>query len=140
MAEYENTKVKGDLAEVEVFRYLKTHGYTVSIPFGENAPYDLVVESPAGKMYRLQVRWGSWRNDVLEISLRIVSKNYYRTINLDRIEAFVAWDGEHVYIIPKDQLAGLRAAIRLRRTPPKNNQKKGVRMASEYKNNIKLLP
>lgn len=136
---YENTKVKGDEGELEVLCYLKRRGYSVALPFGENAPYDLIVESPSGRLYRLQVRWASWTNGVLPLRLRIVSKNYSKTIDQDRIDIFALWDGKDAYFIPTAHTKGYRSNLHLRRTPPKNNQKKRIRMASDYRDALKFL-
>ena len=137
---YENTKAKGDAAELAVLCFLKNNGYAVSIPFGENAPYDMVVESPTHQLYRIQVRWATWKKNVLCLSLRMVSKNYCKTLDLSRIDAFVAWDGTETYIVPGKALRGYQSAFRLRKSPPKNGQKKRIHMAADYKGNLDHIP
>jgi len=137
--EYRNTKQKGDEAELSVLLGLKKQGFTVSIPFGENAPYDLIAESTTGKVHRIQIRWASWKDGVLHLSLRIVSKNYTRTLDRTRIDAFIVWDGQDAYVIPVSTTENCNNRISLRKTSPKNGQKKGVRLASSFKNGYSLL-
>jgi len=137
---YQNTKVKGDQAEMEVMVYLTRAGYRVSLPFGENCPYDLVVESPKGNLYRVQVRWATWRQGILAVRLRATSKNYSRPLELARIDAFGVFDGTSVYLVPTRDLAHCKAEFTLRAESPKNGQRAGVSMAADYKEAVSLLP
>ena len=137
---YANTKVKGDHAELEALAFLTRSGYQVSIPFGENCPYDLVAESATGVVYRVQVRWASWKEGVLPVRLRANSKNYCRTLNLDRIDVFLIYDGESFFLIPTDRLRHCKAVFSLKGERPKNGQKIGVSMAEDFKENLSLIP
>lgn len=128
---YANTKVQGDLAELQVLLLLKQAGYCVSIPFGENAPYDLVAEHPSGGIFRIQVRSSSWRQGVLTLSLRAVSKNYSRKLDLTRIDWFALWDGGRAYFIPVHAIS-TGAVFSLRRDAPRNHQVRRVRFSSAY--------
>ena len=49
-------KQKGDLAELKVACDLRRRGYLVLIPFGEAAPYDLVIDRN-GNLERVQVKY-----------------------------------------------------------------------------------
>jgi PD-(D/E)XK endonuclease len=49
-------KQKGDLAELKVACDLRRRGYLVLIPFGEEAPYDIVIDRD-GKLERIQVKY-----------------------------------------------------------------------------------
>ena len=137
---YDNTKVKGGCAEVEALRFFMGKGYTASLPFGENAPYDLVVESPAKRLYRIQVRWSTWRGNTLHVRLRVVSKNYSRTIDQSRVDAFVVWDGNDIFVIPSSETASYTSEMTLRREAPKNSQQKGIRLASLFKEAVHFVP
>lgn len=53
---------KGDLTEATVVTELLRREVPVSMPFGDNERYDLVVESPDGRMLRAQVKTG-WTRD-----------------------------------------------------------------------------
>lgn len=53
-----NTKQVGDTSEVLVLAELIRRGYSVSIPYGDNDPYDLIVD--ADELHRVQVKTG-WR-------------------------------------------------------------------------------
>lgn len=53
---------KGNLTEPTVLTELVRRGIAVSIPFGDNERYDVVVESPSGRMVRAQIKTG-WARD-----------------------------------------------------------------------------
>ena len=55
-----NTKDKGDETEAEIIRELISCGYSVSIPFGDNDKYDLVVDD-GSSLHRVQCKTG-WAN------------------------------------------------------------------------------
>jgi len=137
---YDNTKQKGDEAELSALVFLQRHGFMVSIPFGENTPYDLIAESPQGRLYRVQVRWCSWKEGRLSLSLRRISKNYHKPLDRTRIDTFLAWDGSDAYIVPVQDTMSCSAEFTLRGEPPRNGQKKGIHLASAYRNAIHLLP
>lgn len=55
-----NTKRVGDLSELRLMHDLVRAGYLVSIPFGENHRYDLVIEKD-GVFKSVQVKTGRMR-------------------------------------------------------------------------------
>ncbi len=136
---YDNSKTKGNRAELNVLYRFSEAGFSVSIPFGDNAPYDLIVESPSKKLYRIQTRWCSWKGEVLSVSLQRSSQGVSFPLDLTRIDAMVAFDGKDLYLIPVTGLT-VATAIQLRRSPAKNGQTKGVRLSSDFKDRFDLLP
>ena len=135
-----NTKDKGDEAELSVLVFLKRNGYSMSIPFGENAPYDLVAESPSGKIYRIQVRWSTWTDDVLKIRLRCISKNYCRTIDRTRIDIFAIWDGVKPYFVSSEETMDNSNQLVLRMSQAKNGQRSRIRIATNYEDVSRIMP
>lgn len=55
-----NTKDKGDETEAKTIHELISAGYSVSVPFGDNDKYDLVVDD-GDTLYRVQCKTG-WTN------------------------------------------------------------------------------
>ncbi|WP_135826836.1 group I intron-associated PD-(D/E)XK endonuclease [Halorussus ruber] len=55
-----NTKDKGDETEVKVISELISHGYSVSLPFGDNDKYDLIVDD-SDSLHRVQCKT-AWNN------------------------------------------------------------------------------
>jgi len=71
-----NTKDKGDLAEVSVVKRVKELGYTVSIPFGDNAPYDLIYDD--GQLHKVQVKYGRLSEGKVKAKLERTQRNQGR--------------------------------------------------------------
>jgi hypothetical protein len=59
-----NTKQIGDISEVTVLAELIKRGYTASVPFGDNDPYDLIVDI-GSELYRVQIKTGWIEDDCL---------------------------------------------------------------------------
>jgi hypothetical protein len=55
-----NTKDRGDETEAKAIQTLISNGYSVSIPFGDNDKYDLVLDD-GENLYRIQCKT-AWRN------------------------------------------------------------------------------
>jgi hypothetical protein len=49
---------KGDLTEAVVIAELKRRSIPVSLPFGDNERYDVVLETPTGALLRVQIKTG----------------------------------------------------------------------------------
>jgi len=60
VSETGNSKDRGDATEARAIRELVSSGYSVSIPFGDNDKYDLVVDD-GSDLYRVQCKT-AWRN------------------------------------------------------------------------------
>lgn len=57
---------KGDLTEAIVIAELKKRSVPVSIPFGDNERYDVIVETPDGDLFKVQVKTGWMANGTVE--------------------------------------------------------------------------
>jgi len=53
---------QGDATEAAVIANLKQRAIPVSIPFGDNQRYDVVIETPRSELLRIQIKTG-WLND-----------------------------------------------------------------------------
>lgn len=87
-----NSKAKGDTIESKVIHELVRRGYLVSIPFGDNSSYDLVVDD-GGSLYRVQCKT-AWRTTHDTIRFNTHSQTtkdgkYHETTYDGEIEAFV---------------------------------------------------
>ena len=59
-----NTKQTGDVTEARIIAVLIEAGYSVSIPFGDNDRYDLVLDT-GNKLRRVQCKTGWIEGDVV---------------------------------------------------------------------------
>ena len=131
-------KLKGDFAELMVAGDLRRRGYKLSIPFGEDCDYDLVIERE-GKLERVQVKYAESDGTVA------VVKCYSHSLTNGRIKATKRYTAATIewlavydrttnrcYYVPACELGEGRKELRLRVTPARNNQRAGIRLAAEY--------
>lgn len=130
------TKQKGDVSEAAVLCELVKLGFAVLQPFGDNWPYDLVVEVD-GCFWRLQCKTGKL-SDKGVIGFSTVSTlprfngSYdYRSYE-GEADYFAVYcpQNNKVYIVPVDQMPKGKGSLRV--DPTKNNQSKGVVWAEDY--------
>ncbi|ADB59250.1 hypothetical protein Htur_0349 [Haloterrigena turkmenica DSM 5511] len=81
-----NTKQTGDETEAQIIAALIEHGYSVSIPFGDNDRYDLVVDTEHG-LRRVQCKTG-WIEDEV-VRFKTASKT-----TVDGTVALTDYDGD----------------------------------------------
>jgi hypothetical protein len=87
-----NTKDTGDATEAVILQRLIGWGYSVSLPFGDNDKYDLVVDD-GGTLYRIQCKT-AWANKAETIRFNTHSQTtrggeYHEQPYDDGIDAFV---------------------------------------------------
>jgi hypothetical protein len=63
-----NSKQKGNLAETAIAFALVKKGYTISIPWGENSPYDIIADD-GQKLIRVQCKLGRVRKGSVHVSI-----------------------------------------------------------------------
>lgn len=124
-------KAKGILGEARVLSKLLSAGFSVSVPFGDNSPYDLIVDTGTS-LYKVQVRTGRLINGAISastISTRWNSTGSRKVKPTDgSIDYYAIVYEEDVYIVPF--LDASKTTITLRVEPPKNNQDKHILWAN----------
>lgn len=55
-----NKKQQGNWAEIAVIKEFLKNDFKVSIPYGDNASYDLIIEDKSGQLYKVQVKSTSY--------------------------------------------------------------------------------
>lgn len=128
-----STKRTGDRSETMALAALSSCDYPVSIPFGDNARYDLVAEID-GELLRVQVKSGRVIKGT--IYFKTASQHYHRgcTSRDYRGDAdlFAVYTHElrQVHLVPVEAVG--RSGANLRLQPPRNNQSKRIRYASDF--------
>ena len=87
-----NSKDRGDETEAAVLSAFAESGYTVSIPFGDNDKYDLIVDDGT-KLHRVQCKT-AWQNKAETIRFNTHSQttrngSYHEQTYEEAIDAFV---------------------------------------------------
>ena len=113
-----STKDLGAQTELQCLAYLHGLGYNVSIPWGDNARYDFILDI-AG-VYRFNCK-----------STYLNTKGN-RTVNYkpDEIDYFCTFIEEKCYLIPILETGKTEKVMRF--TPPKNGQIKDIIFADTY--------
>jgi hypothetical protein len=116
---------------------LRLQGYEIMVPFGENTRYDLVIDN-GSKLSRVQCKTGRFRNGAVQFATcssyahhpnpKIRKRDYH-----GEIDDFAVYCPEigAVYLIPIEDM-GPRTLGILRVDPPRNNQRRRIRLAAAY--------
>lgn len=131
-----NSKEKGNIGEAVALAKFIELGVQVSIPFGDNARYDLIAEFN-GKLNKIQVKYCnqlSENNSVIcpcASSTNHTTNKHYTTYENDvDYMCFYLAPWNEIILIPIEDI-GNRKTIGVRKTPPKNNQS-NITLVSNY--------
>jgi hypothetical protein len=112
-------------------------GYDLLVPFGENTRYDLVIDD-GFRLARVQCKTGRLRNGAVAFNTcssyahhrnpRVVKRVYQGEI--DYFAVFCP-ETRRSYLIPIAEVP-LKREAKLRVHPARNNQRLGVRLASQF--------
>ena len=127
------SKQKGNLTELQCLTAFYQEGCHVSLPYGENSRYDMIVDVN-GTLVRVQVKTSSLAGEgAINFSCRSSHVNStgvknvrYSAQEIDYFATF--WDGQ-CYLVPVSECSTEKT---LRFVPPKSGQIKGITFASEY--------
>ncbi len=133
----EHPKDVGDRTTLAVMLALHENGLEVSVPFGENTRYDLVVDDgvclsrvqcKSGRLRDGAVRWSMCSNYGHHRNPHVRQRDYQGEVDFF---AVYCRETQSVYLIPLADLP-LRRQGALRVEPPKNSQRKRIRRAEKY--------
>ena len=145
----DSTLSKGIITELECVKAFVDLGYHCSIPYGDCARYDVVVDID-DRLYRVQCKTANWCKDTskekvaFEISTRTTTTNTKTTIrktyNEKEVDLFYTYFEGVSYLIPIAEIAG-KTSFRFRYEYPSTNQKQGIHLAKDYelKNQISKM-
>jgi prevent-host-death family protein len=132
-----DTNRKGNIAELAIAAEAARLGLSVLMPMTEHERFDLVL-GIAGRLLRVQCKWGSCDGDT--ISVRLTSSYHSptrgyvtRTYAADEVDAVAVYceaTGKS-YLVPIERVAGL-GLLTLRLSPARNNQRAALNSAAEY--------
>lgn len=133
-----NSKRKGNIGEAVVIAELCKLGNPVSIPFGDNERYDLIVESKTGKLLKAQTKYSSEISENGSLIFSVASStnhttNKHFTTYSDDVDLFFFYHTltKKVYVFSINLIKN-KKTMTLRISAPNNNQKKGIHFANDY--------
>lgn len=129
-----DSKRKGEISESIIVSEMLKKGYNVSVPFGENTRYDLIIDKN-GQLEKVQCKTGRLKKGVIKFNTVSTRSNYSETreINYEgEIDKFVVYcpDLERIFEVPEEKAPN--GEMKLRVEEPANNQKKGINWAEDY--------
>ena len=129
-----NSKQKGNLTELLCLAAFTELGFTVSIPYGDCAKYDFIVEID-GKLYKIQCKTSHLREEgvyTFQCSSTYINSqgNHRVAYDKNQVDFFCTFINGKCYLIPYDE-TGHREKV-MRFVLPKNNQTKGITFADTY--------
>lgn len=129
------TKQKGNLTELECLLAFVKKGYKVSIPYGEDCRYDLIVDIN-NHLYRIQCKTShaltnpedgfKFKTQSVVITTHGTKQSKYSKIEIDFFATM--YEGQ-CYLVPVVE-CGCEKTLRFRY--PANGQKKGISLAENY--------
>lgn len=138
------TKQRGNITEMECILAFMKAGYKISIPYGEDCRYDMIVDIN-NKLYRIQCKTSHALTNP-EDGFKFKTKSVVITshgakespYNESEIDYFATIYEEKCYLIPVGE-SNHEKTLRFRY--PANGQKKGISLAEDYlmENMIKRL-
>ncbi len=130
----QTTYDRGNISEAIVMGAYIRAGFTVSVPFGTGAPYDLIVDA-GPRLCKVQVKTGWLRNGcILFKGLRRVREAHPYAVRLydeSEVDYFAVYypPTETVYVVPLKECNGGGC---LRLAPAHNGQQKLIRWAIDF--------
>lgn len=131
-----NTKIKGNIGEAIILAEFVKRGIQVSIPFGDNARYDLIAEFN-GKLNKIQIKYCSHLTENNSVVCKSSSsKNHTTNKRLDTYENDVDYIAFYIQpwniscLVPISDCKG--GTFTLRKELTKNNQKIGTHLVDQY--------
>ena len=129
------TKLKGNLTEMECMTAFMELGYQVSIPFGEDSRYDFIADVN-NRLYRIQCKTSSLvydtENPEIVVAIKFktcrqsgnCSKTFTRTkYTKEEIDFFATSYNKKCYLVPVEECSVEKT---LRLIPPKSGRLQGI--------------
>lgn len=128
-------KQKGNITEMECTLAFMKAGYKVSVPYGEDCRYDLVVDI-SNHLYRVQCKTShaltnpedgfKFKTKSVVVTTHGVKESQY---NENEIDFFATVYEGNCYLVPVEECNNEKT---LRYRYPANGQKKGISLAETY--------
>ena len=132
-----NSKAKGNIGEGVVLSEFVKRGIQVSIPFGDNARYDLIAEFN-GKLNKIQVKYGNEINEAGSIICNCISSTnhttnkHYTTYENDiDYFAFYLVPLDRTILVPIEDI-GTKKRLAVRIEKSKNNRSDKAAYIDDY--------
>lgn len=128
-----NSKNIGEKTEAIILAHLIKKNYSVSLPFGDNQRYDMIVDKGDGKLLRGQCKTGKYKNGIIVFNACSIDRDTYKRENYKgQIEIFLVYCPQLDKIYEIDVNINSNTDVSLRVDPCKNNQSKLINWAKDF--------
>jgi hypothetical protein len=134
-----NRKAKGDIAELKVAADLRSRGYKLAFPYGEDLDFDLILCRSDGALERVQVKYAQSDGRVIIVRARSHSLTNGRVratkhYTASMIDWLAVWEPslDRCFYIPATELGTGMNILHLRLVPTLNKQERRIRLADRY--------
>ncbi len=125
------TNLKSNIAELAVATECAKRNWVVCFPYGENTPYDILVDT-GEQFLKVQVKYVTSKKDVINIPLQSTTGVEYKN-TVDAIAAFCPCNNKVYWLdLNTGEFNDIGTYVRLRLAATKNNQLSGVRFSDNY--------
>lgn len=129
----EDTKIIGNITELEVQTYVTRLGVQVSVPYGDRSRYDQIWDVN-GKLLKVQIKHANEKSGAIEIKCKSIVHRNGKHVNLrytkDQVDGIATFYNNKCYFIPIEKAS--RDVKTLRFDKPKFNINSTVNWAEEY--------
>jgi hypothetical protein len=117
---------------------LMRRGYQIALPYGEDWDYDLIV-CREEKLERVQVKYACSNGEVIPVKCyshsltngKIRQTKHYTAKTIDWLAVYDVMT-DRCYYLSASELGTGMSMLHLRLCQPRNNQRVGIRFASDY--------
>jgi hypothetical protein len=122
----------GNATEAVVLSALVQRGFHVLVPFGDGHPYDLVLHLTGAEFLRIQCKTAWSKGGCLVFNCRSTDHGRGPQSYAGLADIFGVFfpPKQSVYLVPIDGVANFEGRLRL--DPTRNNQRRRVRMATDF--------
>ena len=138
---FNESQIKGLTTELICMQKFIEYGFIVSVPYGNNSRYDLLIDCGNNQYYRIQCKTATWAKDTIEQDVAFEIRTYCTSTNtkrnirhkysVDEIDYFYTWFNGQGYLVSIQEANGTN--FRWRYEYPPTGQKQGIHIADEYK-------
>lgn len=137
---YNNSTSIGNIGETSAIFQFTKRNIPVSVPFGQNTPYDLIIQIK-GKLYKIQCKTAQYcQSD--KMVFHITRTNGFTCSHIpysnNEIDFFYLYCIENGYCGLMSIIESPIYEINLRLTKPKNNQSHNIKYAKDYELDVQL--
>jgi hypothetical protein len=127
------TAIRGNTSESAVLHGFLKRGFHVMLPFGGGCPFDLVAASDDGVLIRIQVKTGWAEGGCVAFNTHSTDHGRGPGTYRGKADLFGVYFSplDQVYLVPVEAVGV--SECRLRIEPSKNNQRRRVNLAEDFR-------